>query len=81
MDFLKIVLDMPNQVRDGVKLAKDVKVNGEFDKILVCGMGGSGIAGDLLQTYLMESRIPMFVNKSYTVPGWVDSKTLCVIIS
>ncbi len=81
MDMLKIIEDMPEQIREGAKLAKDIKISGGINNIIVCGMGGSGIPGDILKTVLRESKISVYVNKSYTLPGFVDGNTLAFLLS
>ncbi len=48
--------------------------------ILITGMGGSGIVGDVLRDYL-GGRIPIHVVKDLTVPDWVDASTLTIAIS
>ncbi|GAB5535660.1 MAG: bifunctional phosphoglucose/phosphomannose isomerase [Rubricoccaceae bacterium] len=50
--------------------------------VVVCGMGGSAIGGDLVRTLVeRESPVPFLVNRGYTLPGWVDSRTLVVVSS
>lgn len=81
MDLLDIIHALPQQIRDGVQLGKDVKVAGEFSNIVVTGMGGSGIPGNLLQSVLHDCKIPIVVHKDYTVPGFVNKNTLFFAIS
>jgi glucose/mannose-6-phosphate isomerase len=49
-----------------------------IDKVLVCGMGGSAMAGDLA---LRFANIPILVNRSYNLPSFVNRNTLLVAIS
>ena len=50
--------------------------------VVVCGMGGSAIGGDLVRTLVeAESPVPFLVNRGYTLPGWVDERTLVVVSS
>ncbi|MFH1996601.1 MAG: bifunctional phosphoglucose/phosphomannose isomerase [Candidatus Omnitrophota bacterium] len=50
--------------------------------IVFAGLGGSAIGADLIRSYLNEqSRIPIFVNRHYTLPGFVSSKTLVIVSS
>lgn len=77
--MLEHLIKFPEYVREGYALGKDFKVKGKVDKILVCGMGGSGISGDILKDY--KGSIPVFVNKNYDIPEFVDKNTLAVIIS
>jgi len=51
---------------------------GRIDKVIVCGMGGSAMAGDIARRF---SRVPLSVNRSYTLPAFVDRQTLLVAIS
>ncbi|NOZ63367.1 MAG: bifunctional phosphoglucose/phosphomannose isomerase [Caldiserica bacterium] len=54
----------------------------DFNKIMISGLGGSAIAGDILAGYLRdECPYPIYVNRSYTIPEWVDEKTLTFLIS
>jgi len=49
-----------------------------IDKVVVCGMGGSAVAGDLVKRF---SRFPFFTNRSYIPPVFADRHTLLVAIS
>lgn len=72
-----ILKEYPQQIKLALKVKK--KISKDFNKILVCGMGGSGIAGDVLSN-LMDN-VPVFVNKNYTIPKFIDAKTLAFVIS
>ncbi len=50
----------------------------QIDNVIVCGMGGSAMAGDIAQRF---AKAPIVVNRSYTLPGFVDRNTLLVAIS
>ena len=58
-------------------------INAEkIDKIVVTGLGGSAIGGDLLQNFLIgEIDIPFFVNRNYGLPSFVDDNTLLIASS
>ena len=81
MDLLRSLEDFPNQIRQAVALAKEVKVDKDVDGIVVCGMGASGISGNFLQSLLADAKVDVHVNKDYSLPGWVTSKTLVFVIS
>lgn len=50
--------------------------------VAVCGMGGSGIAGDLVVgAYRERLRMPVQVLRDYYIPGWVGEDTLVVLSS
>jgi glucose/mannose-6-phosphate isomerase len=50
--------------------------------VVVCGMGGSGIAGDVLRSlYADRSRVPIVVSKGYVLPEFVGRDTIVVALS
>ncbi|MDX1420010.1 MAG: bifunctional phosphoglucose/phosphomannose isomerase [Rubricoccaceae bacterium] len=53
-----------------------------YDGVLVCGMGGSAIGGDLLRTLgEAEAPVPIQVVRGYRLPAWVGDRTLVVASS
>jgi glucose/mannose-6-phosphate isomerase len=54
----------------------------EIDKVVVLGMGGSAIGGDLIRSLASSAGKPViFVNREYDLPAFVDSKTLVIASS
>ncbi len=54
----------------------------KFKNIIVSGLGGSAISGDLIGNFLKrELTLPFFVNRNYTLPQFADESTLLVISS
>ena len=81
MDYLQLIEDLPHQIRDAIKLAQGEKVEGEIQNILITGLGGSGIAANIVETLLRETKMPVFVNKDSTIPAFVNDKTLVFVSS
>ncbi|MBI4947949.1 bifunctional phosphoglucose/phosphomannose isomerase [Candidatus Berkelbacteria bacterium] len=52
-----------------------------FNRILIIGMGGSGIAGMLLKDYCQNSSIQIDTWADYQLPAWADQKTLIIAVS
>jgi glucose/mannose-6-phosphate isomerase len=53
-----------------------------IDKIVIAGMGGSAIGGDLLDNLAsLESETPISVCRDYSLPDFVDDKTLVIASS
>jgi glucose/mannose-6-phosphate isomerase len=51
----------------------------DIDKVIVLGMGGSAIGGDLVRTLVEgECRVPVIVHRDYGLPAYVDERTLVV---
>jgi glucose/mannose-6-phosphate isomerase len=75
--FLK---EFPDQLEKGLEIARDVRVNGDFYNVVVSGMGGSALPGNLLNDYL-GTKMQIMVNKGYTLPQDIKSDTLVLISS
>ena len=72
----QILLDFPSQFALGLEASAKVKVSGQFDNIIVCGMGGSAWPGELVNTYLIDLKIPLFVSRDYFLPKETTAKSL-----
>jgi len=81
-DMLGHIQKLPSLIDDSYRLGQYVKVTKQVNKILIVGMGGSSIAGELLKTYLEDiCPLPIFVVRNYTLPKFIDDKTLCFACS
>ena len=59
-----------------------IDINPKFDKILICGMGGSAIGGDVLAGCMYSySDHPVFIQRFPELPEWVNKDTLIIIAS
>ena len=81
-DALHDVLRTAGQWREGRDAApKPLDLSG-VDAVVVTGMGGSGITGDVLWCVAAEQlQRPLVVHKGYGLPAWVGPDTLVVAIS
>jgi len=80
-DMLYLLKNFYLHCKDGYNF-KIPKIDGNFNKIVFTGMGGSAIAGDVLKVLINQySKIPIFVIRDYTLPEFVDSKTLIIVES
>ena len=53
-----------------------------YHNVMVSGLGGSAIGGDILRTYaFQQAAIPVFVNRGYDLPRFVNQNTLFVAVS
>lgn len=73
------------QLRDAVLETEDVVL--KIDKniirdVVITGMGGAIIGGELIRAMSLETgHLPVHVNKSYSLPSFVNDKTLVIAIS
>lgn len=63
----QIILQQPKQITHSLLVNQDVKIDGQFDSIVLAGMGGSGHPGDLLNA-LGICNVPLFVHRNYNLP-------------
>ena len=82
-DMKKIILEFPRQFGIGLKAAEKVKTKGNFNEIIVCGMGGSALPGDLLKVSAKElgMRLPVYIHRNYGLPYFADKNSLIICIS
>lgn len=80
------IFDLPEHMTEALEIARKFKLNeddfADAKNIVVIGMGGSAIAGDLIRSYL-ESKllIPFNICRDYTLPEYVDDETLVIASS
>ena len=76
---------LPDQCREAWTKASGLKLPAAYqniDRIVVLGMGGSAIAGDLWRVLLQrESAVPVFNVRQYDLPPFVDKQTLVIASS
>lgn len=59
-----------------------IAADGKPRAIIVAGMGGSGVSGDVLAAVAgPSSSIPIVVERTHTLPGWVSPIDLVVAVS
>jgi len=53
-----------------------------IDKVVILGMGGSAIGGDLVSSLaLSEAKLPILIRSDYNLPAFIDAKTLVIASS
>lgn len=81
-----IVRDFPAQWREGRRLALEADLGGldlgDVRQVLVAGMGGSAIGGELLRVLAAPvAPLPVTVARGYRLPAWVGPQTLVIASS
>ncbi|MFH2027954.1 MAG: bifunctional phosphoglucose/phosphomannose isomerase [Nanoarchaeota archaeon] len=80
-DMLSVLEAFPAQCRNALTLSKGIVVSKDIGNVVVTGMGGSAIGGDLLKSYLAKTDLPVFVNRDYNIPNFVNENTLVFAVS
>jgi glucose/mannose-6-phosphate isomerase len=81
MEMKNTILDFPKQFKVGLEKAKDIRVEGKFENIVICGMGGSALPANLLITYLSDLKLPLYIHRSYNLPLQARQQSLIICIS
>lgn len=80
-DMLTDLLKTPEYCRDAIKRAKKVTFPKKFKpkNIVIIGMGGSAIGGELLKDWLRDTLpISIHVCRDYSLPAYVNKETLVI---
>jgi len=84
-DMLGRIKDLPKQVRDAWAIASKSTIAPAYSdvrNIVVAGMGGSAIGGDLAAALLAdELKVPMNVHRDYGLPAYVGRDSLVIVSS
>ncbi|MBN2067073.1 MAG: bifunctional phosphoglucose/phosphomannose isomerase [Candidatus Diapherotrites archaeon] len=82
-DVLAWLRTFPDQCVESIYIGNKFKPKKrKIEKIVGCGMGGSGVGAALLRNMFKEElKVPFEVFNSYGLPAYVDSKTLVLCVS
>lgn len=81
-----LIYRFPLQFEDALDITQRAKLpdwnTNQIKNIIVAGLGGSAIGGDLVRSYLAEKlNIPFYICRNYTLPNFVDESALVFISS
>lgn len=83
--MLRLVGELPQQVAAAWQQVGSLALPANYrqlEQIVVAGMGGSAISGDLVAGLVSDScRAPMVVLRDYNLPAWVNERTLLIASS
>lgn len=83
--MLEKIMDLPNQLEKGwtTNWTKNLPMKaGDFDNVIICGMGASGVVGRLLvDLYGGSVSVPIVTWADYGLPGWANNRTLLIVVS
>jgi glucose/mannose-6-phosphate isomerase len=83
--MLGLVETFPAQMQEAWTLAKKFVASldkNDYSRIVLCGMGGSAIAGDMVRSCLgNEIEVPLHVSRGYDVPAHLARGALCIVSS
>jgi glucose/mannose-6-phosphate isomerase len=81
----KLIENFPAQILEAIELTKGIRLSKRahtITNVLVCGLGGSGIAGNLAFDLTADQiTVPIIVNKGYDLPSFAGDNTLLILCS
>ena len=80
-NMLDAVASFPDQIKESKDIVESTSFGSiyKIDDIVISGMGGSSIAGDILQSLFRDRiEIPIYVNRQYDLPKWTNKNTLLI---
>jgi glucose/mannose-6-phosphate isomerase len=84
-DMLGLARSLPAQMADAWEIGRsfaDKIAPGRHRQVVVCGMGGSAIGGDMIRSYLGGGlRAPLLSVRDYAVPAHVGEGALVIVSS
>ncbi|HJW65884.1 MAG TPA: bifunctional phosphoglucose/phosphomannose isomerase [Candidatus Bathyarchaeia archaeon] len=82
-NMLQFSIEAAKHYRQAARLTEKIAVNyAKPDNIIVAGMGGSAIGGELLKDYARnQAPVPIEVSKDYQLPTYAKQHTLVVVVS
>lgn len=80
-----VLCSFSRQINEAINIGTGIEIGAKYGSsrnIIISGLGGSAIGGDLLRSYTAgEIKVPVFVNRNYFLPEFADSDTLVIISS
>ena len=74
--------DFTSHIREAIEIAKNTHLTEntkEFKNVLICGLGGSGIGGTIVNNIVSpKANIPITATKDYSIPNFVNEHTLVI---
>jgi len=85
-NMLRLIESFPEQCREAAAIGTDFEVPDsyrvDYSNIVCAGLGGSAIGADIIRSYAAdELPVPILVNRNYSLPRFVNGRSLAVISS
>ena len=86
MNMFEMIESFPSQIKNQHNSLLDFQFDlsnyKDINNVLIAGMGGSAISGDIISNFLKNNiSVPVIVLRDYSLPKWVDEKSLVILSS
>ncbi len=78
-NLMAVIEQFPKQIEAASRLTANIKLE-NIQHIVVCGMGGSGLPGDIARN-MCNNSVPFITVKDYTLPQFINKNSLVFVIS
>jgi len=79
------IYNLPEQILSAWEVGKKVDISSlkrDWRDIVLAGMGGSAIGGDIIKSLgYWDLKIPFSIVRDYNLPGFVNENTLLIVVS
>jgi glucose/mannose-6-phosphate isomerase len=83
--MFEVLCSFDEQIKQAIDIGRDIRINeglSDIRNIIICGLGGSAIGGDLLRSFVSgEVKIPVYINRNYFLPAFAGENTLVIVSS
>lgn len=84
--MFQLIQEFPKQLLKALEIGEQsvfhTKLTGPIKNVIVSGLGGSGIGGNILSELLLNKlSVPVIVNNAYFLPTFADKSTLLILAS
>jgi len=84
-NLFDVTKKFPGQLKEAYEIGNNISISLDVSgvkNIIITGLGGSAIGGDLLRSYLQyEINVPVLVNRNYHIPAYAGTGTLVICSS
>jgi len=84
-NMFKSIWEFPENIQEALEIGAGITLHNRYeniDHIIIAGMGGSAIGGDVVSVLENERlKVPFQVVRGYTCPNWVNKNTLVICSS
>ena len=83
--MIDAIYNFADYIEGASEIGKTFSLNKKYNSIqniIVAGMGGSAIGGDICNMLIKnELSIPLYICRNYTIPKWANTHTLVIVSS
>lgn len=81
----QLIMKFPAQLKEAIEIGEAATIRPHhyvINKVILCGMGGSGMAAEFVSDLIAdECPCPYIIHSTYHLPAFVDKHSLVIISS